>query len=195
MGFGAINFGFGNQGNGGGGTVTGTGTDNRIVRWDGTNVPVIQDSVVELTDAGFMLPVTTNFQDLGSTAKRWKDLYLGSVIDYATNLEFKEAATSRMLLQAGGEVGIGTFALGGVTAARLHVLTGGTPLGTADLVVQNNASDGDFANISIIAGASAVAGLNFGRIGSESVGQVFYDFLANELQFGASGGTKMFLSG
>ena len=40
---------------GGGGTVTGTGTDNRLVRWNGTGVPVIQDSSWSLSDTGTMV--------------------------------------------------------------------------------------------------------------------------------------------
>ena len=36
----------------GGAPVHGTGTDNHIVRWDGTGVPVIQDGVAIETDAG-----------------------------------------------------------------------------------------------------------------------------------------------
>lgn len=39
-------------GGGGGGTVTGSGTDKHIVRWDGTGVPIIQDSDPIIEDDG-----------------------------------------------------------------------------------------------------------------------------------------------
>ncbi len=42
----------GGGGGGGGGTVTGTGTDNHIVRWNGTGVPVIQDGIAIEDDLG-----------------------------------------------------------------------------------------------------------------------------------------------
>lgn len=40
---------------GGGGSVNGTGTDNHLVRWDGTGVPLIQDSGWVLDDLGNMV--------------------------------------------------------------------------------------------------------------------------------------------
>lgn len=58
----------------GGAPVHGTGTDNHIVRWDGTGVPLIQDGVAIETDAGEIqagngsvtLPAFTFVSDTGT---------------------------------------------------------------------------------------------------------------------------------
>ncbi len=56
--------------------VTGSGTDNRITRWNGTGA--VQDSLIEISDAGHLLPSTTLTYDLGSSSNRWKDVWASS---------------------------------------------------------------------------------------------------------------------
>ncbi len=117
---GFVRFG-GGGGGGGGGTVTGTGTDNHITRWDGTGVPVIQDSGVIITDAGNLIPAANDTQDLGesTTPLRWRDLYLGSKIDYASILTFERDGTKAARFTAADNMLIGTTA--DSTGRRLQV--------------------------------------------------------------------------
>lgn len=65
---------------------------------------------VQLDTTGNALPNTDDANDLGSSTFRWKDLYLGSIIDYNQNLDFKSGGTVRVSFENAGKVGIGTTA-------------------------------------------------------------------------------------
>jgi hypothetical protein len=81
-----------------------TGTDLSITRWDGATE--IEDSLWFIGDTGNMYPSATT-QTLGTAANRIGTLYLNSVIDYSTNLEFNNSSTTNVLFQTDGKVGIG----------------------------------------------------------------------------------------
>ncbi len=65
---------------------------------------------VQMATVGNVLPNTDDANDLGSSSLRFKDLYLGSIIDYNQNLDFKSGGTVRVSFENSGKVGIGTTA-------------------------------------------------------------------------------------
>lgn len=69
---------------------------------------VIVSSDVQLNTTGHVLPNTDDTNDLGSSSLRFRDLYLGSIIDYNQNLDFKSGGTVRVSFENAGKVGIGT---------------------------------------------------------------------------------------
>lgn len=77
---------------------------------DLTNQPweVIGGNIVthnSLTDPK-LLPQSDDTQDIGAVGSRWKDLYLGSKIDYSTVLTFEEAGVERLGIAVGGAITI-----------------------------------------------------------------------------------------
>lgn len=62
---------------------------------------------VKLDVTGNMLPNTDDSNDIGSSSLRWKDLYLGSTIDYDSNLVFKSGGTTRVTFENDGTVYLG----------------------------------------------------------------------------------------
>lgn len=54
----------------------GSSTDNAVARFDGAGGATLQNSAVTVNDSGHVAPVTTNAQDLGTTASLWRTLYL-----------------------------------------------------------------------------------------------------------------------
>ena len=71
---------------GGSGDVVGPGasTQDALVRWDNTAGTLVADSIVQLTDAGVLSPVTSDTATLGSGLLMWSDLFLasGAVINF-----------------------------------------------------------------------------------------------------------------
>lgn len=174
MGFESLNFGFGGGGSGGGGgTVTGTGTDNHVVLWDGTGVPAIKDSDFIRTASEHLVPETTAIQDLGEGARRWRDLYLGSVINYASNLTFSENGTDSMYIDAGGDVAIGTNFT--TPQGKVHIQTASagvispSTLGD-DLIIENTLATG----VSIFTNDTGTANLYYGTPTDGEAMRVFY---------------------
>lgn len=82
------------------GDVSGPGssTDNAIAKWSGTDGTLLQDSEITINVNGDLLPKTDDAQDLGSSSLRWRDLYLGSVIDYTSALEFHRGGFTHVTL-------------------------------------------------------------------------------------------------
>lgn len=82
---------------------------------------------------GKSLIPTTNLGDanLGDPTGVWESLYIDEVIDYTSDLSFKNAGSTRVAFKTTGQVGIGV-ALASITA-DLHLKAGTTSAGTGPL--------------------------------------------------------------
>lgn len=83
-------------------------TDGSIVDslWDRVGDDIV--ATIDTITAPNILPPTDDESDLGSSSFRWKDLYLGSVIDFATDLEFIRNGFNFMTLESFGALSLGT---------------------------------------------------------------------------------------
>lgn len=120
---------------------------------------VIVGSDVQLNTTGHVLPNTDDTNDLGSSSLRFRDLYLGSVIDYNQNLDFKSGGTVRISFENAGKVGIGTTAAVNTSALVEFVSTTSGFLPPRMTTAQKNA------------------------IGSPAEGLFIYDTDLNDVQF------------
>ncbi len=74
-----------------GGTVNRTDiTQNAVPRFDTTNGRVIKNSKLVINDAGTLLPITHNTQDIGTSDNRWKVIYSTKFVGMATNAQYDD---------------------------------------------------------------------------------------------------------
>jgi hypothetical protein len=79
----------------------------------------------DLTTTDAIIPHASGIVDLGSNIFRWKDIYVGSTVNFASDIVFSEAGTERARILAGGNFGVGVPS----PAESLH-LSGAMILGT-----------------------------------------------------------------
>jgi hypothetical protein len=136
------------------------GTDNRVVRWDGTDN--IQSSLLSLTDSGNLLPVLNNAQDLGGNGSGFSNVYIYSSITYNTGLLIKNGSVSAVTLDNFGNVlttGLlirNTGELQTVGVGNGSVLPGYRGIGAIDLqTIRFNSGQVSSGNYSVIGGGIA----------------------------------------
>ena len=91
------------------GTMGGSGTIDRHAKFTAATTlgdGLIGDDGTDITIFGRILPDVDDTKDIGSPALRIRDIYMGSDIDFATNLIFKRATVEKMRLNSSG-LGIG----------------------------------------------------------------------------------------
>ena len=82
-----------------------SGTDTSIVRWDGTTE--VEDSDWFIDNSGNMYPTNTA-KTLGTAAKRIGTIYLNSVIDYSSTINFISSAVNTVTMTTAGNTSIKT---------------------------------------------------------------------------------------
>jgi len=72
--------------------ISGTGSVNFIPKWDSTyglsSTSSIYDDGNEVVFSAPIIPGADDVYDIGSSSSRWKDIYIGSKIDFIENVEF-----------------------------------------------------------------------------------------------------------
>jgi len=118
------------------GNLLSTELSNKLWQKNGNDIQAI-DFDGSPTIAPKILPSANDACDLGSTILRFKDLYLGSNIDYSSALLFKEAGTERARFQ-NNKFGINTTSM----IAMFEVLGANTGSGTNDFTAKFHNSTG-----------------------------------------------------
>lgn len=123
--------------------------------------------------APMILPETTDVSDLGSASKRWKDLYLGSVVDFSSTLAFNKAGTGLAYLSSGNII-MATDDVNSMADVYMNLATADASLGiingasaSARLVAQSTSeiTVNTYNNDSDLSGTSAVNFITLNQAG------------------------------
>jgi hypothetical protein len=141
------------------GSMGGSGTIDRHAKFTGITTigdGLIGDDGSDITVYANTLPDITATRDLGSSTKRFKDLYLGSNIDYASNLIFKAAGVEKARF-SGGFFGLGNAAPAYTLDLSGTLKLGITGSGNTNYVLTNTGSGvAEWKSVASIGGLNTI---------------------------------------